>query len=225
MQPDQEGLIDENDGFNDFRCKASDVIQDVAFIVGSDNCFEQMFNKLQEPGCTWESTESGLFIMQNVAMNVISEGNQVIPLVVERILNLPETTHVAVRFTSIMLLGELCDWIENDTHTFQAVLKLVLYSLQQKNGLASAAATALASICTSCQQKMVYHISGLMEIAKNLNSLEISNKRAIGLLKGISLTLTILPKDQIQSAIRGHIEEEYIFIKHSLVICTVHMPS
>jgi len=32
--------------------------------------------------------------------------------VVEAILNLPENTHIAVRFTSILLLGELCEWID-----------------------------------------------------------------------------------------------------------------
>lgn len=34
------------------------------------------------------------------------------PKVVEAILNLPENTHVAVRHTSVLLLGELCEWIE-----------------------------------------------------------------------------------------------------------------
>lgn len=35
-----------------------------------------------------------------------------VPKVVEAILNLPENTHIAVRHTSILLLGELCEWIE-----------------------------------------------------------------------------------------------------------------
>ncbi|XP_073827400.1 transportin 3 [Musca autumnalis] len=202
MEPDQEGLIDENDSFNDFRRKVSDLIKDVAFIVGSGNCFKQMFYKLQEPGCTWESTESALFIMQNVAKNIIPDENEVIPKVVEAILNLPENTHIAVRYTSIMLLGELCDWIENHAESLQAVLNFLLYSLQQKNGLAAAAAIALTSICASCRQKMVYHISGLVEIARSLDSFEISNDLAIGLLKGISLILSRLPKQQLETAMR-----------------------
>lgn len=35
-----------------------------------------------------------------------------VPKVVEAILNLPENTHIAVRYTSILLLGELCEWID-----------------------------------------------------------------------------------------------------------------
>ncbi|XP_075153534.1 transportin 3 [Haematobia irritans] len=202
MDPDQEGLIDENDEFNDFRRKVSDLIKDVAFIVGSGNCFKQMFYKLQEPGCSWESIESALFIMQNVAKNIIPDENEVIPKVVEAILNLPENTHIAVRYTSIMLLGELCDWIENHSESLQAVLNFLLYSLQQKSGLAGAAAISLTSICASCRQKMVFHISGLVEIARSLDSFEISNDLAIGLLKGISLILSKLPKGQLETAMR-----------------------
>lgn len=41
-----------------------------------------------------------------------SEENDVVPKVVEAILSLPENTHVAVRHTSVLLLGELCEWIE-----------------------------------------------------------------------------------------------------------------
>ena len=36
-----------------------------------------------------------------------------VPKVVEAILNLPENTHIAVRHTSILLLGELCEWIDS----------------------------------------------------------------------------------------------------------------
>lgn len=40
------------------------------------------------------------------------EENDVVPKVVEAILNMPQNTHVAVRYTSVLLLGELCEWIE-----------------------------------------------------------------------------------------------------------------
>jgi len=57
--------------FQDFRRKVSDLIKDVAFIVGSGACFKQMFHILQAPETTWESTEAALFIMQNVAKNIL----------------------------------------------------------------------------------------------------------------------------------------------------------
>lgn len=49
----------------------SELIKDVAFIVGSSNCFRQMFMLLQGPNVTWEGTEAALFVMQNVAKNIL----------------------------------------------------------------------------------------------------------------------------------------------------------
>ncbi|XP_039484015.1 transportin-3 [Drosophila santomea] len=202
MESDHDGLIEENNNFFDFRRKVSDLIKDVAFIVGSGACFKQMFHILQAPETTWESTEAALFIMQNVAKNILPDENEVIPKVVEAILNMSEQTHIAVRYTAILLIGELCDWIENHTESLEAVLNFLLYALQQKNGLAPAAAIALTSICSACRQKMVCHISGLVEIARSLDSFQINNDVAIGLLKGISLILTRLPREQLQPALR-----------------------
>uniref|UniRef100_T1GDV0 Importin N-terminal domain-containing protein n=1 Tax=Megaselia scalaris TaxID=36166 RepID=T1GDV0_MEGSC len=206
MESDHTGLIDENENF---RQKVSLAIKDVAFIVGSGSIFKQMFMILQEPSTTWESTESALFIMQNVAKNILPthtlfhrEENEVIPKVVEAILNLPENTHIAVRYTSIILLGELCDWIDVHPESLQAVLNFLLYSLQQKNGLAPAAAISLTQICGANREQMTYHITGLIEICRSLDNFEISNDLAIGLLKGFSLIVSKLQSPQIESVLR-----------------------
>lgn len=110
---------------------------------------------------------------------------------------MPENTHIAVRYTSITLLGELCEWIDNHPDTLQATLNFLLYSLQQKNGLAAAAATALTSICSKCRDRMVCHLSGLIQIVASLDSFEITNEAAIGVLKGISVIVSRLPNDQV----------------------------
>lgn len=119
------------------------------------------------------------------------------PKVAEAILNLPENTHITFRYTSIMLLGELCEWIDNHPEYLESVLNFLLISLNQKNGLAAAAATALTKICTSCKSRMVYHLIGLLQIAQSLDTYEISNDAAINLLKGISIIVGRLPLDQM----------------------------
>lgn len=178
----------------------SELIKDVVFIVGSIKCFQQMFNTLHEPNVTWEGTEASLFVMANVAKNILPDENEVVPKVVEAILNLPESTHIAVRYSSVFLLGELCDWIQQHPESLQAVLNFLLHALQQKNGLASAAANALLSICTSCGEQMTCHISGLMQIVGSLDSFEINNDSAIGLLKGVTIIVTRLSHDQLTQA-------------------------
>lgn len=130
-----------------------------------------------------------------------SDENEIVPKVVEAILNLPDNTHIAFRYTSIMLLGELCDWIDSHPETLQAILNFLLYALQQKNGLAAAAATALTSICTACKTHLTCQLNGLIEIARSLDSFEITNELAIGLLKGISIILSRLQCPQLQHAL------------------------
>lgn len=201
MEPDHEGLLEEGDDFADFRSKVSELIKDVVFIIGSSNCFRQMFLSLQAPGVTWDSSEAALFIMQAVAKNIIPEENDVVPKVVEAILNLPPTTHVAVRYTSVMLLGELCEWIEHHPESLEPVLNCLLYALQQP-ALACAAASALQSICAACRSHMNQHLSGLVQIVQSLDTFCISNDAAIGLLKGVAIILGRLPVQQIPEAMK-----------------------
>lgn len=125
-----------------------------------------------------------------------------VPKVAEAILNLPENTHIAFRYTSIMLLGELSEWIDNHPESLESVLNFLLYSLNQKNGLAAAAATALTQICTACKSRMTYHLNGLVQIAANLDSYEITNESAINLLKGISIIVGRLPAEQLPHALQ-----------------------
>ncbi|BES87824.1 transportin-3 [Nesidiocoris tenuis] len=197
----QEGLLDEMDDFTDFRNKVSELIRDFVYIVGSSNCFRQMFLSLQAPNTTWDSSEAALFIMQSVAKNLRPEENDIVPRVVEAILNLPENTHIAVRYTSLLLLGELCEWIEKHPQVLEHVLDMVLYCLQQPQ-LATAAANCLQSICSACRLHMANRFTGLLQILQSLDKFAITNEAAVGLLKGVAAIIEKIPPDQMQQAMK-----------------------
>ncbi|KAL0267137.1 UNVERIFIED_CONTAM: hypothetical protein PYX00_009490 [Menopon gallinae] len=205
MEPDHEGLLHDADDFSDFRSKVSELIKDVVFIVGSSNCFRQMFLSLQSPQVTWDTTEAALFIMQAVAKNIIPHENDVVPQVIKAILALePESSHIAVRHTSILLLGELCDWIEQHSDdTLNPVLYFLFCSLRQPQ-LASASANALKLICSACRDKMAQHFNVLaLQIVEALNSPSISSEAAIVLLKGVSLILPKIPANEVYTAMKS----------------------
>lgn len=71
MDQDHDGLLEEEDSFQEFRFKAAELIKDVIFIVGSSACFKHMFLVIQSPNVTWESTEAALYIMESVARNIM----------------------------------------------------------------------------------------------------------------------------------------------------------
>lgn len=133
---------------------------------------------------------------------VYRDENDVVPKVAQAILRLPENTHIAFRYTSIMLLGELCEWIDNHPESLEAILNFLLYSLNQKNGLAAAAANALTQICTACKSRMTHHLNGLLQIAQSLDTFEISNDSTINLLKGISIIVGRLPLNQMSQPLQ-----------------------
>lgn len=206
MEPDHEGLLEDGDDFKDFRNKASDLVKDVVFIVGSATCFKHMFMNLQMPSATWDSSEAALFIMKAVAKNILPTESEVVPSVISAILSLPPTTsHIAVRHTSILLLGELCEWIEKNTprqNCLDPVLNYLVSCLGHGQGVGSAAATALQSICTTCNHHMGHHMPILIELVRQVDGFGIGNPAIIGLLKGIAAIITCMPHDEITAALR-----------------------
>ena len=39
--------------------------------------------------------------------------NDLVPEVVQAVLSIPSTAHIAVRYTMLQLIGELCEWIDH----------------------------------------------------------------------------------------------------------------
>ncbi|XP_066257134.1 transportin-3 [Euwallacea similis] len=201
MEPDCEGLLFEGDEFKDFRSKVSGLIKDVVFIVGSSSCFKQMFINLQIEGVTWDQSEAALFVMQAVAKNVIPTEGEVVPKVTEAILNIPSSTHIAVRYTSVLLLGELSEWIEKHPQVLDPVLNFLVQGLSVE-GLAGAAATALQNICVTCNKWMSRHVSVMMQLLRQVDTLPVSSNAVIGLLKGVATIFSGIPHSDITPLLR-----------------------
>lgn len=202
IEPDHEGLLKDNDDFKYFRSKASDLIKDVVFVVGSSNCFKQMFLNLQNPTATWDQSEASLFVMQSVGKNILPDENEIVPQVVEAILNIQDqTAHIAVKYTSVMLLGELCDWVELHPNTLDPILHFLVSYLPQP-GIGPAAAIALQNICTTCGSHMAKHMAFLLQILHQVDKFSISNDAIIGLLKGVAAIIGYMPRNDAVVAFR-----------------------
>lgn len=144
---------------------------------------------------------------------VPSENNPTLTEVLEQIVLLPETVHLAVRYTSIELVGEMSEVIDRnpcmlgDCHKrvrliftcrmfcfslcvhdvciglADPVLNFLMKGLREKP-LASVAAKAIHNICSVCRDHMAQHFQGLLDIARSLDSFALSTDAAVGLLKG-----------------------------------------
>lgn len=202
LETDHDGVPDDNGDFGDFRLRVSELIKDVVFIAGSANCFAEMFDILRSRAQDhWEMSEAALFVMTALAKNILPDENEVVPQVVQAILTMSPQTHIAVRFTSTQLLGELSEWIEKHPQLLDPVLQYLLTTLQQPQ-LASIAATALQSISTQCKDQMTEHFQGLVQIVQAMDTFNLSVDAAIGLLKGTATILARLSHGKISDGLR-----------------------
>uniref|UniRef100_A0A671MWG6 Transportin-3 n=1 Tax=Sinocyclocheilus anshuiensis TaxID=1608454 RepID=A0A671MWG6_9TELE len=196
LDPDHEGVPEDTDDFGEFRMRVSDLVKDVIFLVGSMECFSQLYSTLKEGNPPWEVTEAVLFIMASIAKSIDPENNPTLTEVLEQIVLLPETVHLAVRYTSIELVGEMSEVIDRNPCMLDPVLNFLMKGLREKP-LASVAAKAIHNICSVCRDHMAQHFQGLLNIARLLDSFALSTDAAVGLLKGTALVLARLPLEKI----------------------------
>ncbi|XP_062850718.1 transportin-3 isoform X1 [Trichomycterus rosablanca] len=196
LDPDHEGIPEDTDDFGEFRLRVSDLVKDVIFLVGSMECFFQLYSTLKDGNPPWEVTEAVLFIMASIAKSIDPENNQTLTEMLEQVVLLPETVHIAVRYTSIELVGEMSELIDRNPRFLDPVLDYLMKALREKP-LASVAAKAIHNLCSVCREHMQQHFQGLLEIARSLDSFALSSEAAIGLLKGTALVLARLPLEKI----------------------------
>uniref|UniRef100_A0AAY5EDG1 Transportin-3 n=1 Tax=Electrophorus electricus TaxID=8005 RepID=A0AAY5EDG1_ELEEL len=206
LDPDHEGIPEDTDDFGEFRMRVSDLVKDVIFLVGSAECFSQLYSTLKEGNPPWEVTEAVLFIMASIAKSVDPQiqlqeyshcrNNPTLTEVLEQVVLLPQTVHLAVRYTSIELVGEMSELVDRHPRFLDPVLHYLMKGLREKP-LASVAAKAIHNICSVCRDHMAQHFQGLLDIARSLDSFALSTDAAIGLLKGTALVLARLPLEKI----------------------------
>ncbi|CAH1799403.1 unnamed protein product [Owenia fusiformis] len=203
VDPDHEGLLDESDDFFDFRLRVSELIKDIVFLIGSSSCFAQMFQHLQaqSSSTTWDSSEAALYIMAAVAKNLLPDEGEIVPQVLQAVLNLPQDAHVAVRYTSTFLVGELSEWINLHPNYLEPVLQFLLSGLQNVQ-LSTIAAKSLQNVCSQCKEKMTEHFPGLLHIIQSMETFNLSHEAAVGLLMGTSVILAKMPHEKITEGFR-----------------------
>jgi transportin-3 len=195
MEPDCSGLLEDGEDFCEFRNRVVELIKDVVFIVGSANVFKHMFAFLSSAANSWETSEAALFIMAAVARNLFPNENENVPPVMESILVGGQNQHMAVRHTSLRLIGELGDWVNHHPEYLERILNWLLMGLQEPR-LASQAATSLQNICSQCQRHMTPHFEGLVHILRSLDSFQLKPMAATGLIKGCAMLICNMPHDR-----------------------------
>ncbi|KAK1169089.1 transportin-3 isoform X2 [Acipenser oxyrinchus oxyrinchus] len=215
LDPDHEGIPEDTDDFGEFRMRVSDLVKDLIFLVGSMECFTQLYSTLKDGNPPWEVTEAVLFIMAAIAKSIDPENNPTLTEVLEAVVHLNQNVHIAVRYTSIELVGEMSEVVDRNPQFLDPVLNYLMKGLREKP-LASVAAKAIHNICSVCRDHMAQHFQGLLDIAQSLDSLALSADAAVGLLKGTALVLARLPLEKIAACLSDLCAVQVIALKKLL---------
>ncbi|CAB4064075.1 TRPO3 [Lepeophtheirus salmonis] len=200
MEPDSTEILARGD-FALFRSRVSSFMTETIYIVGAEEIFKHMFlNNIECGSPTWEVLEASLFLMQSVATSVVSPDNFVVKRVLESILNLPPDTHIAVKNTSVKLVGQLGNWVNGNPQYLDKILNFMLISIKNPK-LSDCAANALLYVCTACRKHMAPHYEGLVHIIKSLDSFSLKNDSAVSLLKAVAVITSDLHPVQPLNAI------------------------
>ena len=220
MEPDSDGILEDGEDFSEFRSRVVELIKDVVFIVGSANVFSHMFAFLRSTsaglgspsndnpsGLGWEVGEAALFIMCAVARNLVPmeagpEETSCVSQVIDSVLGLSTTAHTAIRHTSIRLIGELAEWICHHPEYLERILEWLVVGLRNPK-TASETANALQNVCSQCQDHMIRHLDGLLQILSSLDNLGLKPIAATGLIKGVALILSKMAHDDISRAMKA----------------------
>lgn len=164
-----------------------------------------------------------------------SDENEVVQSVVESLLQVPESAHAAVRFTTLLLLGELGEWMDKhpavvgkfsvciNSFLFsfslflfsffffsEPVLHCVLRSINDPS-LAVAASNSLEAITSICRDHVKSHFDILLQVVSALVTLPIPTETAVRVVKGVTKVCSRLPDHQIADALHQlckiHVDE------------------
>lgn len=123
---------------------------------------------------------------------------------------MPDTAHGAVRYTTLLLLGELSEWIDRNPSVIEPVLSCVLQSIRSPS-LSVAASNSLEAICSTCREHLTPHFSTLLQVVEALVTLPITSELAVKVVKGVTKVSNRLPPDQITNAVHElckiHVDE------------------
>lgn len=210
-----EGVPDKNDDAQDFRFRALDVIEDVVFVVGSAECFRQIFQSFQQQNLQWNKLEARLFCMYPMT-RFVKVADDTPGFVLQMLFDVTPKMHIMVQHTSIVLLGDLSEWIANHKQFVDSSFQYILNGLQHKD-LAQMAAFALSKFCTACSSLMNKMFPVLLEVSKAVDSLNVDNEGVTGILTGCALVLSNMPievvPDGLMHLCTPHVQPLYEIIQ------------
>jgi transportin-3 len=153
-----QGDREAEDKFRSFRHEMGGVLKDCCRVLGGATCLrhayaivhEQLARQARGENIQWQDIEAPLFSMRVMAGEVDTRDNEVVPVVMKSLVELPE--HEKIRYAATLVLGRYTEWTAKHPTHLEFQLDYISRGFRtQSKDVISAAAQALKYICQDCK--------------------------------------------------------------------------
>lgn len=168
------GDKEQEDKFKEFRYEMGDVLKDCCAVVGASKSLSIPFEQIQsfintssQNKLTWQYLEAPLFSMRAMAKEVSLKEKQMLPLIMNFLIRLPE--HPKIRYAATLVLGRYTEWTSKNPHFLEPQLDYIIKGFEIANGvddaghkdIVIAASHALMYFCQDCSDLLVNYLEQL----------------------------------------------------------------
>ncbi|TGZ83002.1 ARM repeat-containing protein [Ascodesmis nigricans] len=209
-----DGDREMEEKFREFRHSMGDVLKDCCEVVGSAECLQKSFEKIQAwmhnyvkrsplPGskvANWQELEAPLFSLRAMGRMVPKDEDQVLPQIMSSLVQLPE--HEKVRFAATLVLGRYTEWTAKHPDYLQLQLDYIINGFKHPSkDVTKAAAMALKFFCQDCGKLLVDYVGQLHQFYEQVAP-ELPLPSLYEITDGVAHVVAAQPLDKIYDALR-----------------------
>lgn len=203
-----DGDREEEEKFRDFRHEIGDLLKDCCSVVGTSKALSKVYSRIvdrlqvQAAGkeVSWQSIEAPLFSMRAMAREVDLRENEVVPKIMELLVQLPE--HEKIRYAVTLVLGRYTLWTAKHPEFLETQLSYITNGFEGANKeVIGAAAQALKYFCEDCGPLLTNYASQLYPFYEKVSgSLDLNSYYEV--TRGIAHVVKAQPIESIFSSLQ-----------------------
>lgn len=209
-----DGDREQEERFREFRHKMGDVLKDCCEVLGARDCLAKAYALVAQymrsyvagtpssmhPVPNWQALEAPLFSMRAMGRMVPDDEAEVLPQIMNLLIQLPE--HPKVRFAATLVLGRYTEWTAKHPEYLESQLTYITNGFAHSDkDVMRAAAMALRYFCQDCRQLLVGHITQLHIFYEQVSS-NLPGQSLEEVTDGVAHVVAAQPFDKIYDALR-----------------------
>lgn len=204
------GDKEQEDKFKDFRYEMGDVLKDCCAVVGPTKAlsipFEQIQSFINQNNSQWQYLEAPLFSMRAMAKEVPVREKNMLPVIMNFLIQLPE--HPKVRYAATLVLGRYTEWTSQHPDFLEPQLNYIIKGFEiagNDKEIVIAASHALMYFCQDCSTLLVSYLEQLYMLYGQVQS-QLDIDSTYKLVDGLAHVLKKTPRESMYKTTRMFIK-------------------